>query len=351
MFRIKGKEVIFLVVVIALCSFFFLVTGAIGADKPIKLRIAHVSPKNSPSHFFALSIKTYLEGNVPGKFDVKIFPVGQLGNIRQNIEQVQAGNLEIALANTGNLARFFPEIDVLDLPYLFPNFRAVWDVFNTDNPVIQGLNDILVKKTGMRIFGVASAGDYRSFANSKRRVRTPDDMKGLKFRTIPSKVQTEFVKTMGAMPTPVAWTELYVSIQTGVVDGTKNSIAEMVDMKFHEVLKYATIDNHSTVEMMWVINEKYRKSLPDDLRNALNSAAYFASVASHGINYTFSQRNQKIWVDSGGEIYFPNAEEKALFVKKAQPVYKWFREKYENGDYWIDTLQNAIKESTDRRNY
>jgi TRAP-type C4-dicarboxylate transport system substrate-binding protein len=203
----------------------------------------------------------------------------------------------------------------------------------------------------MRIFGIASAGDYRSFANSKRRIRTPDDLKGLKFRTIPSKVQTEFVKTMGAMPTPVAWTELYTSLQTGVVDGTKNSIAEMVDMKFHEVLKYATIDNHSTVEMMWVINEKYRKSLPDDLRRALNSAAYFAQTASHGINFTFSERNRKIWLDSGAEIYVPTAEEKALFVKKAQPVYEWFRKKYENGGYWIDKLQKAIKESDARRDY
>jgi TRAP-type C4-dicarboxylate transport system substrate-binding protein len=188
---------------------------------------------------------------------------------------------------------------------------------------------------------ITNTGGWRNIANTKKQIRTPKDMKGLKLRTINSEVQIELVKLLGASPTPIAWPELYTSLATGVVDGSKNGITDIVGMKFHEHIKHITLDGHAYMSAMWVMNNKSFKKLPDQYKKIVVDG--FANLRN--VTTAFPKRRQidayEQFKKSGGVIYVPTAAEKAQFVKAAKPIRQWYVKKY--GKKWLNRLQKAIK--------
>ena len=107
----------------------------------------------------------------------------------------------------------------------------------------------------MRLMAISNTGGWRNIANTKKQIRTPNDVNGLKVRTIKADVQIELVKAMGGNPTPISWPEVYTSLATGVVDGTKNGITDIVRMKFHEHWKHITLDGHAYMGALWFLSE------------------------------------------------------------------------------------------------
>jgi tripartite ATP-independent transporter DctP family solute receptor len=290
----------------------------------------------------SLVFKDFVESRSNGEVAVKIFPGGQLcGKTEECIQALQTGVIEVFMTTLGGFSNFFPEIQVLDLPYMFDNDREVEQVYA--GPFVNELREAIIKKTGVRLMTITNTGGWRNIANTKKQIRTPSDMKGLKLRTINSEVQIELVKSLGANPTPISWPELYTSLATGVVDGSKNGITDIVGMKFHEHIKHITLDGHAYMSAMWVMNNKaFEKLSYDHKRIVVDGFENLRNVTT-----ALPKRRQieayEEFKQAGGKIYVPTPEEKAQFVKAAEPIYDWYSKKF--GRKWLDKLQAAIKQA------
>jgi TRAP-type C4-dicarboxylate transport system substrate-binding protein len=224
---------------------------------------------------------------------------------------------------------------------MFDDDRVVETVFA--GPFLGELRQAIIKQTGLRLMTVTNTGGWRNIANTKKEVRTPKDLNGLKLRTINSEVQIELVKLLGANPTPIAWPELYTSLATGVVDGSKNGITDIVGMKFHEHIKYITLDGHAYMAAMWLMNNDFFMSLPMDMRKIVADGMDNLK----NVTTAFPKRRQieayEAFKKAGGKIYVPTPDEKAQFVKAAAPLRGWYEKKY--GKDWLDKLDAAIKQA------
>ncbi|MGI9422935.1 MAG: TRAP transporter substrate-binding protein DctP, partial [Hyphomicrobiaceae bacterium] len=182
---------------------------------------------------------------------------------------------------------------------------------------------------------------WRDFFTTNKQIRSPADLKGVKLRTIESELQVEMVKLLGGNPTPIPWTELYTSLATGVVVGNKNGITDIVNMKFHEFLRYVTLDHHAYMFLFWWMNDDALKKLPKDLQKVVvDGFHHMTTVANNDPKYT-QLAAYDAFKKRGGKVYVPTPEEKAQFVEKVKPLKKWFTDKY--GDEWLKALEASIE--------
>lgn len=177
-------------------------------------------------------------------------------------------------------------------------------------------------------------------------------MKGVKMRTINSPLQIEFIKALGGNPTPVAWGELYTSLQTGVVEGTKNAATDIIPTKMYEAVKYVTLDEHAYLFGFWWMSDAWLQSLPADLQDLVIDGVQQASMIQSDWNKEYDSRALAEFVGFGGEIYVPTPEEKATFVTARDKMKVWFADKY--GNKWLKKFEKAVAEAeadlTDRNN-
>lgn len=313
--------------------------SAEAADYTIK--IGHIASTEDEDHKGALVFKDFVEAQTNGRIAVEIYPGGQLcGNFRQCLEAVQLGAIEITGTTVGGAANILPELQVTDLPYMFPNDRVAEKVMRS--PFMEKVRAAMLEKTGtLRLMGLNNTGGWRDFFTTKKQIRSPADLKGVKLRTIESELQVEMVKLLGGSPTPIPWTELYTSLATGVVVGNKNGITDIVNMKFHDFLRYVTLDHHAYMFLFWWMNDDALKKLPKDLQKVvLDGFHHMTTVANNDPKYT-QLAAYEAFKKRGGKVYVPNAEEKAQFVEKVKPLKKWFTDKY--GDEWLTALESSIE--------
>jgi len=195
----------------------------------------------------------------------------------------------------------------------------------------------------IRRMTIGNTGGWRNFANTQHTVQTPADLEGLKIRTVVADLPQEVVKAMGAAPTPIPWPELFTSLQTGVVEGSKNGITDIMNMKFPDAgLKYLTLDGHAYMGALWYMNNQRFMSMPDDLKRVVVDG--FAALQQA----TFASPKRKAipayeeFVAAGGEIYVPTPDEKEAFAEAALPVYEWFQDNVEGGPEVYEAFTAAI---------
>jgi tripartite ATP-independent transporter DctP family solute receptor len=204
------------------------------------------------------------------------------------------------------------------------------------------LADECLKKAGMRILTYAQVG-FRNFTNSAKVIKTPADLKGLKFRVMENPVYMNLVRSMGGAPTPIPWPETYTALQQRVVDGQENPISSIKFAKLYEVQKYMTMDGHTFGVSFMLTNEKFFQSLPKDQQTILKNAALTSAVSENGIDNLENSQGLNFLKEKGMEVYTPTAAEKAQFRKVAQPAVIEYLEK-QIGRPWIDKILNAVKQ-------
>jgi tripartite ATP-independent transporter DctP family solute receptor len=213
--------------------------GAVAGEK-VTLRIASVS---GPQHHHNIALRWYAEQAAKqsnGSLDLKVMDGSQLGGERDYIEGMILGSIEMAQVSTGPIAGFIPEFDLFSLPYLFRNTDHFVKVIN--GPVGAKFFDLLEKR-GIKGLCWFDNG-FRSVFNSKRPIRTPEDMKGLKIRVMESPIMVDTINAMGGSATPMAYGELYTSLEQGVLSGAENAPGNVFNDKFYEVTKYYSLTNH-----------------------------------------------------------------------------------------------------------
>ena len=310
------------------------------------LKYGHVdSPvMTADDHVGGLFLKNFIESRSQGRIKVEIYPASQLGNFRELIEGVQLGTLELANTTVGGMNQFFPQIQVTDIPYMYRDDLVAEKV--GQGPFYDDLREAILKKTGnVRLVGVGNTGRWRSFFTTKKQIKSAKDLKGVKMRTINSPLQIEMVKFLGGNPTPVAWGELYTALQSGVVEGTKNAISDVVGKKFHENVKFLCVDEHAYLYGYWWMSNSWLKSLPEDLQALVIDGVKQAAAVQMEFNKYLDIVMTEEFLKSGGTIYVPTAEEKATF-QAAKPVIKeWFITNIPDGQLWYDKLAAAVKKA------
>jgi C4-dicarboxylate-binding protein DctP len=275
-------------------------------------------------------------------FDIDFKHSGVLGGQIETIDQVLAGTIQATTPALPALAGYYPNIQVFSIPYLWENPAVAWEVLDGDFG--RRFFDAMGRESGLRPIAVFDNGGYRSFTNSNRPIRRPEDMQGIKIRTIESPTQMKIVESLGAAPTPIAWMELYSSLQTGVVDGQENSPATIISGSLHEVQKYYTLDQHTLSLAGIVVSEEWFQNLSPERRTQVSIAGRVAAVAGRGAAWANNKLAMDFLAEEGMEIYVPKRAERDRFKGIAQPVVlAWMRENSTIENVWIDELLDAVR--------
>lgn len=315
------------------------------------IRLPNVDPPYSsvgelkyPNHTYAMmrTFKDSLEGLSGGRIKVELYPSGTLGDLRENLEAVQAGILEAATPNEATVSGFFPKIQVNTIPYVFANSAVAWEVM--DGPWGKAHFQEMADTTGIRAVAVGENAGFRIWANNKRPVATPEDMKGLRIRTMEITAHQQMVSSLGALPTAIPWLEVYGALQTGVVDGAELPTIGALQQNLQEVLKYVTIDQHVYSMVLIVVNEKWFQALPKDLQQAVLIAGRQAQVAGRGISQSLVNDVVDEFRKRGVEITAVSPAQQAAFRQTAQPkVIEWMNGQF--GKDYVDGFLAAVRDA------
>jgi tripartite ATP-independent transporter DctP family solute receptor len=297
-----------------------LVLAPFAASAQQTVKLAHGEGEgnllNDPYWAYTQVFTSHFESATNGRFKVQVFPNKQMGDNDSITEQTARGIVQIGLGmSSGQLASFFPSIQILDMPYAFATTDEARQIL--DGPFGQDLSDATAKASGMRILAYLPSG-FRNFSSSKKLIKSPADMVGQKIRMQAIPVHLKLVEALGASATPIAWAELYTALQTGVVDGQENAPYTMLLANLQEVQKYYTLDNHLLNAAISVVNERWFQSLSDQDKKALQSAAREAKLAFLGIVKAKESQDLKKIAAAGVEIYKPTPAEFQQFVDKTK---------------------------------
>lgn len=330
----------------ALASGALLIASGPASGAEFTLKYGHVdTPCNTcDDHIAGLFLKSFLEARSQGRIKVEIYPASQLGNFRELVEGVNLGTLELTNTTVGGSNQFFPQIQVTDIPYMYRDDLVAERV--GQSAFFDDVREAILKKTGnVRLLAVGNTGRWRSFYTTKKQIKSAADLKGVKIRTINSPLQVEMVNYLGGNATPVAWGELYTALGTGVVEGTKNAITDLVAKKMDETIKYGVLDEHAYLYAFWWISDSWLKSLPTELQLLVVDGVKQAATVQQEFNKHLEVGTTQKFMDGGGTIYAPTAEEKATFQAAKAPMKDWFVKNIEDGQIWYDKLEAAVKQA------
>ncbi|MFB3816198.1 MAG: TRAP transporter substrate-binding protein [Candidatus Methylomirabilales bacterium] len=230
-------------------------------------------PSAYTADFFAERVKQLTNGEL----DVQVYHSRQLGDARDNVENVRNGSIAFTSVSISNLSQVLPVMDVWSLPYVFKSDEHYWYVLN--HPKAMEFMKQLEPKGIKTITWITSGA--RNFFTQKP-VRTAADMKGQKIRVMASPVMINTMKALGANGVPVAWGELYTALQTGVVDGAENNHPSLISMKFYEVSKYYSLDEHMRIPDVNIVSTRVFDRLTKPQQAAILKAGEEATAYMRG---------------------------------------------------------------------
>jgi len=294
---------------------------------------------DNPEWNALVAFKNHVEYKTEGKIDVKLFPSAQLGAERACAEQVQQGAVEVCLVDTGALAGFYKNIQVLSVPYLFKSSAHAWAVF--DSPFFNDLSENMRKDTGIRTMSWGENG-FRDFTNNVRPIRNPEDLKGLKMRVMESPVFMRFVESFGAAATPMPGSEIIMAAKQGVIDGQENPAQVNYDYNLMDVQKYMSTDEHILGVHAYIINDKFFNGLSDDEKAIVLEAATLAARVENTAKLAGAKKYIDLIKQKGVEIHMTTMAEKAAFAAVSQePVLEYLREQV--GPELVQSLLDTAK--------
>ena len=321
---------------------------AIAAD--YKLRMTMNSNDQDEDYDGSVVFKNYVEAASNGAISVELFVGTQLcSKGAECLQGVSDGSIDIYISTSGGAAGVFPYVQVLDLPYLMSDDRVAEDVMRSD--FVRTVRKMALSDSGdtIRLMTIGNTGGWRNFANTKRPIKEPSDMKGLKIRTVVADLPQVLVKALGASPTPIPWPELFSSFQTGVVEGSKNGITDIMNMKFPDAgLQYVTLDGHAYMGALWWMNNAKYQSMPKELRKVITDGFYALQQATFASPKRKSIKAYEDFVAGGGNLYVPTPDQKAMFKKSASPVYDWFKANVKGGPEVFTALTSAVADAEGR---
>ncbi len=235
-----------------------------------EVRLSHVLSSNSDYQLMAERFRELMLERTGDRFQVTIFPAGQLGGERVAFEQLQAGAQHMIISGTPVLSGWVPEGQMFDLPFLFETREHGLAVLN--GAIGDWWRERLLERTGVRSLGFLDYG-FRHVYNTRRPITTPEDLAGLKLRVLQNATYLAAYSALGAQATPMNYGEVYSALQQGVIDGGEANAIGFVTSRFYEVAGYYSFTSITYNPITLLINEDFYQSLPGDVRSALNRSA------------------------------------------------------------------------------
>ena len=321
--------------------------STIAAAADFTIRATANSNENDEDYDGLVVFKNFVESASNGAVSVELFIGTQLcSKGSECLQGVADGSIDVYISTSGGAAGIFPYVQVLDLPYLMSDDRVAEAVLASDFTRTMRKMALADSDNAIRLMTIGNTGGWRNFANTRRRVTMPSDMAGLKIRTVVADLPQELVRAMGASPTPIPWPELFTSFQTGVVEGSKNGITDIMGMKFPDAgLKYVTLDGHAYMGALWWMNNAKFMGMPEDLRRGVVDGFAALQQATFASPKRKSIQAYSDFVAGGGDLYVPTPAQKQQFKSAAAPVYDWFKANVKGGPEIFDALTSAVTEA------
>ena len=296
------------------------------------MRISISIPQNSHQGVAIDTFAKEVEKRTGGRYKIQPFYSGALGAEREATEAVQLGTQELTFTSSGPVPNFVPEVKILDVPFLFRDYAHARAVL--DGPIGQ---ELLQKFDARGIKALAwGENGFRHMTNSKRAVNGPEDLKGLKMRTMENPVHVQAYKGFGIIPTPMAFSEVFTALQQGTVDGQENPLSVITSAKFDQVQKYLTLTGHVYSPCVFLMN----KESFDKLSAADKTA--FLDAAREGV------KANRLRVDSDEKMAVADLRAKGMTVidqvdktryqAALTPVYADFEKQF--GKANLDRIRN-----------
>ncbi len=290
---------------------------AIGwAGEKVTIKIGHVVDTKHPYHVGAEHFAKRLRDLSGGRIDAQVYPSSQLGNEREMVEAIQFGTVEAAGVTTAIVSRFVRELDIFNLPFLFRDFAHVYKVL--DSSFGEELNQAALKK-GLRVLGFWVGGTRSVYA--RKPVSDLASLKGLKVRTMETPLLLATWKALGTIPTPIPFSEVYTSIQQGVVDGGEGNVISYNSMKFDEVAPYMSHIKYLHTITALLIGEKFFQAQTPEMQGAILRAGKESVPVERKANEDDEAKIVDILRAKGRTVVIPDI---APFQKAVEPVYEQY---------------------------
>lgn len=317
-----------------LCAGFgALLSGAIATGASAEeLRVGYSVPLDSHYGDAAVAMGEKLAELTDGKYELKHFPSSALGGEREMIEGAQLGTVDIVITSTGPVGNFVPDTLITDIPFLFKSYEHARAVL--DGPIGQ---EILDKFPEHDLIALAwGENGFRNLTNSVRPVRTPEDAKGLKVRTMENPIHMAAYDQIGLLPTPMAFPELFTALQQGTVDGQENPIGVILSAKFSEVQKHLSLTRHVYSPAMILMSPIVWDGLSDEEKSDFKTAAEAGAEAMRARAEGDAETGVEKLKSQGMEVV--EDVDRAAFEKSVEPVMAEFAERF--GQDKIDAIRN-----------
>lgn len=305
------------------------------ASTPATKLVLKAGTSSPEDHPYNLGLKKFAETvakETKGAIEIQLFPNNALGAERELVEGMQIGSVDVVVSSTGPIGGFVPQMNVVDLPFLFRDNAHAYAVL--DGPIGA---DLLKQFETKGIVGLAFwENGFRNVTNNKREIKVPEDLKGLKLRTMENKVHMAAFKTLGADPTPMAMSEVFTSLQNKTIDGQENPIPIIYTNHMEEVQKYVSLTGHVYSPSPMMISKMTWDKLSNEQKEIFKKAAIEGRDYERGL---IKQQTDEQIVKLKAKGMVVTEVDKALFQAATQPVYKQFEGQF--GKELIEKIINT----------
>ena len=317
-----------------------LATGlAFTASAETVIKIGHGAAEAFHMHRALVKFEELVEAGSNGEIDVQFFPSSQMGPDREMIEGVQTGVLEMAIPPSSFFAGWDPAFAVIELPYMYASKDIAYEVLDGD----AGAGMLArVENQGLVGLGWLELG-VRNVTNNVRPVATPEDLEGVKLRTMKVPAHVATFETLGANPTPMNFGEVYSALQQGVIDGQENPLAIITSQRFYEVQKYLSTTAHVFAVYMPVISKPFFEGLSAEHQQLVRES--MASARSYQAELVAAEDTAQLEEirAAGVEVLELTAEQRQAFADKTESVRLQYRDEVgtEAYDAWVGAVAAA----------
>ncbi len=276
-----------------------------GVEAATIIRWGDVLSADHPSVQMIQRVVNRVKDTTQGRVEIQVYPAGQLGSSKDQIEAVALGTQQMVTEGAANFGQWVPSISVIEAPYVWRDAAHLTKVMS--GSVGQDLNKQLVEKRGMRILGTTYYG-VRQLTTTKKSIRTAGDMKEFKLRVPENEVFLAMARAWGAKPTPMTFGELYLALRQNVVDGQENPLPTIDSGKFFEVQKYLVLTGHILTPRLVVINDKFWQGLSAADQKAISDAVTEGIAWNNQEILSREQSLQDKFKKAGMEVIQPDVE-------------------------------------------
>jgi len=311
-----------------LAAVLLLCAAAPSASAQTELKLGHVG---SPGSLFALSADEFakrVKEKTKGKVVVTVFGSSQLGDDTEMMQKVKLGTLDMTLPSTV-MSSLVPAYGLFEMPYLV---RDRDHMKRIEKEIVWPTLAPLAEKSGYKVIAVWENG-FRQITNNAHPIKTPDDLKGIKLRVPKGKWRIKMFQAYGASPSAMGFSEVFVALQTGVMDGEENPLTQIYTAKFQEVQKYLSMTDHVYTPAYVVTSVRRWNALPPDVRKGLSEAARETQAY---VYKTGAQQDEELLGKLKQAGMKVNDADKAAFRAASKPIYEEFAKETPNGKEMID---------------